>query len=1015
MKSMKNSIRNLLAAFLALIMTVSIVTPMTVRAEEADEGSEEAITWVTDEYTFTKISNPTAGPREPDGINTNDVTGYEANRLNSYAWAVASRGNYIYIGTNRTLFGSALNGVMENLQAANPDLDPETVKKVITLISGGDVPVDLEEEDYIPQIIKFDIENGSTEVIYQPQTVVGEDGHLYYTDKDGQILPKADVPSETASFRSVIEFEGNLYFGSLGSNMLQLVRVDEEDNAEVVFQTIGLVSSLRACAKYDDGDGETVYFGGQDTTYNVWLKWRMEHPGEPYPLPIVIRRLDPATAGTDAEDWSQLVADYNDFGKYAYARVYANGGGNVWDLCDFNGKLYLVMAYDGGWALFRGEKGGENPNQFGWTWTEIVGDNGKYPLAMNEEVAALNEEYRQAYSCQEYAPTLNGAGLLESTATPYVFNGKMYIGSFDNATTIQSQTVIKGIKKIQGMMAGTDGPTLEQIYAPIYQVLSHPQHIWAVDTDENITAVDSANALLEGTTNDYVWRYIEYDGRFYTGTFDAATAYTYFVNGGFRGFMDLLPNGTKLSGYMASLLDGSFVTKLANLLADNPEAMANAVKMASFAAAFMQGDVDPDAMLEARIALDDTLADLEEDDDEAICMLEWLAGQFDTAGLEYWKQARELIKNADKGFDILVTDDGENWEQIVTNGCGDSYNYGARTFTICNDELYVGTANPYYGAQLWKIHEDKSEAILLCDPVEATDLVYTGEPQTLLLEAGEAEYGTVVYALGSAEEAPADDQYSEEFPEATDAGEYYIYYKVAGDQRHLDADGGMITVTIAKADPEFEVPAFDAIEGQMLSDLELPEGFVWDDAEQSVGPAGVNTFTATYTPEDTDNYNIVEGVEIKVNVIDIYTGFKDEYDTKCEFVRAEGTYYWYEDNVKQGTEDDPKGVKDTLYGGTVRGREIYDPLTDAWYWLDAVYDGAVAKDKEVWMPYVFQGDDNAEGKWVRYDKNGKMIKGWYANDAGTYYYDLITGAMLKGTHVINGKTYTFDLLTGLLQ
>ena len=30
-------------------------------------------------------------------------------------------------------------------------------------------------------------------------TVRGEDGRLYYTDKDGQILPDADVASETAS------------------------------------------------------------------------------------------------------------------------------------------------------------------------------------------------------------------------------------------------------------------------------------------------------------------------------------------------------------------------------------------------------------------------------------------------------------------------------------------------------------------------------------------------------------------------------------------------------------------------------------------------------------------------------------------------------------------------------------------------------------------------------------------------------------------------------------------------
>ena len=38
-----------------------------------------------------------------------------------------------------------------------------------------------------------------------------------------------------------------------------------------------------------------------------------------------------------------------------------------------------------------------------------------------------------------------------------------------------------------------------------------------------------------------------------------------------------------------------------------------------------------------------------------------------------------------------------------------------------------------------------------------------------------------------------------------------------------------------------------------------------------------------------------------------------------------GNYYWYENGVKQGTEG--------------RGKEIYDPDSDAWYWLDAIDGG----------------------------------------------------------------------------
>ena len=158
--------------------------------------------------------------------------------------------------------------------------------------------------------------------------------------------------------------------------------------------------------------------------------------------------------------------------------------------------------------------------------------------------------------------------------------------------------------------------------------------------------------------------------------------------------------------------------------------------------------------------------------------------------------------------------------------------------------------------------------------------------------------------------------------------------------------------------------------------------------------------------------------------------------------------YWYEDNIKQGTYDDAKGV---IGDGTVRGREIYDPESDGWYWLDACYDGAKAVNKEVWMPYVYQDEKNwnekeilananasglmanqvketiknGEGKWVRYDANGKMVKGWYTVDdkeaeiypeqkGNTYYYDAKTGLMAKGKLTIAGDEYTFDTITGVL-
>ena len=178
----------------------------------------------------------------------------------------------------------------------------------------------------------------------------------------------------------------------------------------------------------------------------------------------------------------------------------------------------------------------------------------------------------------------------------------------------------------------------------------------------------------------------------------------------------------------------------------------------------------------------------------------------------------------------------------------------------------------------------------------------------------------------------------------------------------------------------------------------------------------------------------------------------DPSTLNCKFYHQNGKSYWYENGVRQGTYDDPKGV---IGDGTVRGREVCDMETAAWYWCDSVYNGAKAVNKEVWMPYIYQNEkswDDAEikqnaeaskdehadmsaqlerdiaahtGKWVRYNANGKMFKGWYkvtSSEAqyypdqvgNIYYYDPKTGLMAKGDLTIDGVTYHFDETSGVL-
>lgn len=65
----------------------------------------------------------------------------------------------------------------------------------------------------------------------------------------------------------------------------------------------------------------------------------------------------------------------------------------------------------------------------------------------------------------------------------------------------------------------------------------------------------------------------------------------------------------------------------------------------------------------------------------------------------------EYLDKAIFGFDLYVTGDGMHFEKITDDGFGDPYNHGCRAFGVTDQGLYVGTANPFYGAQVWKLFE----------------------------------------------------------------------------------------------------------------------------------------------------------------------------------------------------------------------------------------------------------------------------------------------------------------------
>ena len=128
---------------------------------------------------------------------------------------------------------------------------------------------------------------------------------------------------------------------------------------------------------------------------------------------------------------------------------------------------------------------------------------------------------------------------------------------------------------------------------------------------------------------------------------------------------------------------------------------------------------------------------------------------------------------------------------------------------------------------------------------------------------------------------------------------------------------------------------------------------------------------------------IIDGVSC---VFDDNTGI----GVDCKWLEFDGVKYWYEGGRRQGLEG--------------RGKEIFDPASNAWYWLDAIDGGKMAVNKD-----VYQESDG--GKWVRYDANGHMVKGENCKDNAWYRFDEVTGAMVKGWYTTNDRRFNPEVFT----
>lgn len=99
------------------------------------------------------------------------------------------------------------------------------------------------------------------------------------------------------------------------------------------------------------------------------------------------------------------------------------------------------------------------------------------------------------------------------------------------------------------------------------------------------------------------------------------------------------------------------------------------------------------------------------------------------------------------------------------------------------------------------------------------------------------------------------DQYTIAVSDNTNAGQATVTVTGKGDYTGT-ASG---TFIIGKATPNPTTPTeLNAVYGKTLKDVPLPKGWAWDTPDTSVGNVGEKTFAATYTEDNSGNYNPVQ-------------------------------------------------------------------------------------------------------------------------------------------------------------
>lgn len=739
--------------------------------------------------TFEKVSHADQGLSQADGVvdYTSDgtIAPYTAglsttgngDRGQSYSYAAASSGDWVYIGT---MYGGLGVQAILNRDMTSLGLTSKQATALIQTMYAGNMYLgEPDGKSAGGMLFKFNVKTGKTKILMSKST--GIDGG------------KGVIPT----FRSAFKMNGKLYFEGMVMDTNNKDLTQQEIQTAMAYQNgfpciyeVDPANNDKLTKVYDsvDVDGFRSLVKGNVFTStraigsfgNTLIAGDLKPTADGKGKALLVASKTPSDPNS-----YKVIADMASFDNLpAIHRQDVNGGGGIYQVQEFNGKLYVVVCTGDtstlneetgtmrSFAIYVGENKGDSTNKADWTWRPLVGDTAKGA---------------------KYYYGLDKSRVSAGACTLQVYGDHLYIGDYNDVSSALQGFVTKS-------NFVTQATNLEQS-VNLYR-MDKNENVEMLVGDKNDTFPKGGSTGLgsgyDNHMNQYTWQTTVHEGKMYLSTMNTTTLLepiAQFTNGDILNMNEKDWNNTvHYLRVFLRLLWGMGPTDPASAIAtqsndqnakvttqtmpstDNPEALVDwariqagkdasaaqpqttdaksvsSAKPISLTAAqtkelvdgIKDGSIVPGSLAASGSSdeasqlfdinneldnLGSQLSDKGSADfannygevtdaffsiadiipDKFKGLYEMLVKLTSKANLKAYAKSLPYLAKSKRGFNLFeITDrsaanEGVTVGTVTDNGFGDPFNHGLRIFCDTDDYMVVGTANPFYGTQLWRV------------------------------------------------------------------------------------------------------------------------------------------------------------------------------------------------------------------------------------------------------------------------------------------------------------------------